>query len=356
MTFRFYPIAATVMALLLVGAGAVLIAHVPGYAVAAPAPPAALATAPAGTVVTVDVKEGDSAAVIADRLQSAGVIQSSDLFNELTALEGMENGLAAGEYQLNRNMPVAEVISRLHAGNTGALRVTIPEGKRIEEVAQILDKAGVVPAQAFLDAVHNGHYNYDFLGDDPPAAGLEGYIFPDTYNFPDHNKPEDVVSLMLKDFGQRLTPDLRAAIQQQGLSLHQAVTLASIVEREAEAPNERPTIASVYLNRIRLGMPLQADPTVQYALAQDPTSLNQFGLWKSELTLDDLAVDSPYNTYLHNGLPPGPIANPGLGSLQAVAHPAQTNFLYFVAKGDGTHAFAATYAEQQANVAKYQQP
>ncbi len=211
-----------------------------------------------------------------------------------------------------------------------------------------------MPAQAFLDALHNGHYSYDFPQNEPPGAGLEGYLFPDTYEFPAQNKPEDVVNLMLKDFGQRLTPDLRQAIAGQGLTIHQAVTLASIVEREAQVPAEQPIIASVFENRMKIGMPLQADPTVQFALSQDPKSVAQFGLWKGDLTYDDLAVDSPYNTYAHTGLPPGPIANPGLGALQAVAHPAQTNYLYFVAKGDGSHAFAATYDEQLANIAKYQ--
>jgi UPF0755 protein len=338
-------------AIVLLGALAIYLA--PSLAVAGP--PTAATSAPAsGAPITVDVNEGDSAVLIADRLWHAGVIQSPELFTELTALEGLQNGLAAGQYQLARAMPASEVIARLHAGDTGAVRVTIPEGRRVEEVGTLLEKAGVVSAQSFEDALQNGHYSYDFLSDDPAGAGLEGYVFPDTYNFPQHNQAEDVVNLMLRDFGQRLTPDLRTAIQQEGLSIHDAVTLASIVEREAQAPQERPVIASVFLNRMRLGMPLQADPTVQFALTANPQSLSQFGLWKQELTPDDLAVSSPYNTYLVRGLPPGPIANPGLDALQAVAHPAQTNFLFFVAKDDGTHAFAATYAEHQANIAKYQ--
>jgi len=350
---RFYPSLAFAAAAIIVLAGATAMLLVPGFAAGA-TPVSVYATPPASAPITVDVNEGDNANVIAARLARAGVIQSVELFTELTALEGLQNGLAAGQYQLARAMPASEVIARLHAGDTGAIRVTIPEGKRIEEVGAILDKAGVVSAQSFQDAVQKGNFSYDFLGDNPAGGGLEGYIFPDTYNFPQHNKPDDVVNLMLRDFGQRLTPDVRSAFQRQGLSIHDAVTLASIVEREAEAAEERPVIASVFLNRMRLGMPLQADPTVQFALAANPQSLSQFGLWKQALTPDDLAVSSPYNTYAVNGLPPGPIANPGLGSLQAVAHPAQTNYLFFVAKDDGTHAFAATYAEHQANIAKYQ--
>jgi UPF0755 protein len=353
MSVRSYSLMASGAAAAIILAGAVAMLLVPGYAIGAgpgPAPAAAASTTP----ITVDVNEGDSANLIAARLAHAGVIQSVELFTELTALEGLQNGLAAGQYQLARGMPASEVIARLHAGDTGAIRVTIPEGKRIEEVGAILEKAGVVPSQSFMTAVQNAQYSYDFLSDNPAGAGLEGYIFPDTYNLPQHNKPEDVVNLMLRDFGQRLSPDLRSAFQQQGLSIHDAVTLASIVEREAQAPEERAIIASVFLNRMRLGMPLQADPTVQFALAANQRSLSQFGFWKQELTPDDLAVSSPYNTYVVGGLPPGPIANPGLDSLQAVAHPAQTNYLFFVAKDDGTHAFAATYAEHQANIVKFQ--
>jgi UPF0755 protein len=350
---RLPRILALVVALAIAAFAVFVVQRIPGYAVSAPSVVSSL-PAPAGNPIIVEVHQGDSAGAIAARLKSSGVIQSADLFEELATLEGMQNGLAAGQYQFSAGMPAGEVIVRLHAGNTGALRATIPEGKRIEEVGAILEKAGIVPAQSFLDAVHNGKYNNDFLADNPAGAGLEGYIFPDTYNFPQQNQASDVVALMLKDFGQRLTPDLRASIKQEGLSIHDAVTLASIVEREAQKPEERVTIASVFFNRIKAGMPLQADPTVQFALSANPKSVATFGLWKTQLTLDDLAVSSPYNTYVNKGLPPGPIANPGLGSLQAVAHPAQTKYLFFVAKDDGSHVFAETFAEHQANIAKYQ--
>jgi UPF0755 protein len=347
-------IAAAVAACAIALLSAVVILRLPKYAIASPTFPGTLPPTPTGDTVSIQIDEGDTAVDIANRLQAAGVIRDADQFNELAELQGLQNGLAAGQYQLSRNLPAAEVIARLHAGGGGALRVTIPEGKRLEEVAALLDKAGVVPAQSLIDAATSGHYTNDFLRDNPSGSGLEGYVFPDTYNFPAHNKPEDVVNLMLKDFGQRLTPDLRNAYQQEGLSIHNAVTLASIVERESEDPTEAPIIASVFLNRMRLGMPLQADPTVQFALSTDPKNVSANGYWKSALTLDDLAIDSSYNTYLHTGLPPGPITNPGLSSLQAVAHPAQTNYLFFVAKDDGTHVFAATFAEHQANIAKYQ--
>jgi UPF0755 protein len=157
---------------------------------------------------------------------------------------------------------------------------------------------------------------------------------------------------MVDDFGQRVSPALRASMEANGLTDYQGVTLASIVEREAVAPAERPIIASVYYNRLKRGMKLQADPTVQYALLKDDGSAAN-GFWKHSLTFADLAVPSPYNTYQVTGLPPGPICNPGLDSLEAVAHPATTDFLYFVAKSDGTHAFARTLQEQEDNVARY---
>src|SRR5712692_2521406 len=306
---RLLSLAAVAVACAVIVVGALAVTRIPGYAVAAPTTPAALPSPPSGETVTIQVNEGDSAIDIAERLRAAGVIRSADLFSELAGLQGLQNSLAAGQYQFSRNLPASEVISRLHQGSTGAIRVTIPEGKRLQEVAEILDKGGVVPAQGFLDAVNNGRYTNDFLRDNPQGAGLEGYLFPDTYNFPAHNKPEDVVNLMLKNFGLRLTPDVRAAFQQEGLSIHSAVTLASIVEREAQNPAEAPMIASVFFNRMKLGMPLQADPTVQFALSSDSKSLATYGVWKSQLTLDDLTVESAYNTYMHTGLPPGAIAN-----------------------------------------------
>ena len=336
-------------------AGILLVEIVPGYALGGSAAQSVKPlTYKPGDSVTVEIRQGDNAEIIAERLKSAGVIDNTDLFGELVALEGLQDHLAAGQYDFNKNMAVADIITRLHDGDVGAIKVTIPEGKRVEEVAAIVQGAGLVSAQDFLSAAQAGHYNYDFLTGVAPGSSLEGYLFPDTYNFPRHNKPEDVVNAMLKDFNQRLTPEMRAGFAQQGLSVKQAVTLASIVEREAQLSTERPTIASVFLNRIREGMPLQADPTVQFALAANAQNVARYGWWKQDLTLVDLKQTSPYNTYLQTGLPPGAIANPGQASLEAVAHPAQTNYLYFVAKGDGSHVFAATFAEQQTNIARYQ--
>jgi UPF0755 protein len=160
---------------------------------------------------------------------------------------------------------------------------------------------------------------------------------------------------MLQAFQDNLTPDIKPAAEGMGLTLHEVVTLASIIEREAVVPEERPVMAQVFLSRLRQGIPLEADPTVQYAIAEDPSVVKEFGYWKQELTRADLEYDSPYNTYANEGLPPGPICSPRLESMAAVAHPAATSYLYFVAKGDGSHAFASTLQEHLENIQRYQQ-
>ena len=184
----------------------------------------------------------------------------------------------------------------------------------------------------------------------PPGSGLEGFLFPSTYDFALAANAHDVVQRLLAAFDQHYQNEILPKLAATGLTLREVVILASIVEREARVPDDRPLIASAFLNRLRIGMALNADPTVQYAVAGDPASVEQFGYWKLELTLADLDLPSPYNTYVHAGLPPGPIANPGLAAILAVLEPADTEFLYFVARPDGSHVFAETFAEHQRNV------
>lgn len=190
--------------------------------------------------------------------------------------------------------------------------------------------------------------SFDFLDDVPDGASINGFLFPDTYTIPADSSAADVVYYMLETFGKRVTPEDRAAFEEQGLSLYDAITIASIVEREAAVAEERPIIAAVYLNRLEQEMLLNADPTIQYAVGTP----NE---WWPTLTNADLEVDSPYNTYLYDGLPPSPISNPGLASIQSVSAPADVSYLYFVAKGDGSgeHAFADTYEQHQQNVCTF---
>ena len=305
--------------------------------------------------VQIKVQPGESPNAIATKLERAGVIRSAGHFGVLAGLMGAENKLQAGDYELTKGMPTTVVIDRLRQNVLlPQFVLTIPEGWRWEQVGEHLERKGIASAADFEAALKATDYNAPFLAGRPPGSSLEGYLFPDTYFFTVKATPRDIVARLLTTFNEKFPPELQQQAQNQGLTLHQAVTLASIVEREAVLPAERPIIASVFLNRIREGIPLQADPTVQYALASDPESVAKYGWWKRALTEDDLKVRHAYNTYVNRGLPPGPIASPGASSLRAVVQPEQTDFLYFVAKPDGGHAFARTLDEHNRNVRQYQ--
>jgi UPF0755 protein len=316
-------------------------------------------SSPGGDPVFVNVESGDSASSIAKRLQGAGVIDSAASFERLAKITGGDRALAAGEYEFVPGTSVLDALTRIHAGLTSARIVTIPEGLRLEEIAALLEKREVVKASDFLAAVNalatNGTgLDADLLKDKPRSATLEGYLFPATYSFKRNIDASEVALQMVSSLSKALPPELRAEARAQGLNLHEVLTLASIVEREAVIPSDRPLIASVYRNRLKIDMPLQADPTVQYAVASRPGSVVEYGYWKNQLTQQDLQFDSTYNTYAKIGLPPGPIANPGIDSIIAVIRPANTKYLYFVARNDGSHAFAETFEQHQANVEKYQ--
>lgn len=329
------------------------IAQTPDTILSDDAPHAIATPAAGGGTVSITVEQGESARSIGHNLQDQGVIRSSRLFEVLVALTGVQDKLEAGSYEFDQGMPAIEAVHRIAEGKTASRDVVVPEGRRAEEVGEILQRAGVVDRQAFLDALVKSQYNEPFLAESS-SASLEGFLFPAKYSFNRGVKASDVVDRMLQAFQSKVASQLQ--LEGQAMTLDQVVTLGSIVEREAQDPSERPLIASVYLNRLRLGIALEADPTVQYALTTFALSVDAHGWWKKDLTLDDLKVDSPYNTYVHAGLPPGPIANPGLDSMLAVVRPARTNYLFFVAKNDGTgqHAFAETLEEHLANIQKYQ--
>ena len=312
-----------------------------------------------GAPVNVTVQQGESAKAIGSKLQELGVIRSRRLFEVLVGLTGVQNSLEAGEYEFDPGTTAIEAVRRIASGRTASRSVLVPEGRRIEEVAAIVEKAGLTDQQSFSDAL-NGAFSEKFLqaraciaAQNSGACTFEGYLFPARYEFSRGAKAEQIVDAMLQGFQTNVADKIQ--LEGQNLTLSEVVTLASIVEREAATASERPIIASVFLNRLKAGIPLQADPTVQYAIARDNDSVAKYGWWKKALTLDDLKVDSPYNTYTNAGLPPEPIANPGLDSIEAVIRPAQTNYLFFVAKNDGTHVFAETLQEHQRNVDQYQQ-
>ncbi len=304
--------------------------------------------------VFIDVKAGDSAGDIGRRLQDEGVIESATSFALLARATGAERSLAAGEYEFEQGTSVVDALSRIKNGLTAARVVTIPEGLRVEEVAGLLERRGIVKGSDFLAALAPSATGALVAAGRPAGAGLEGYVYPATYSFSRRATAQEVAGTMLKALDDRFTPQMREDAKRLGLSPHEVVTLASIIEREIIVPQERPIVASVYLNRLRQGIALQADPTVQYAVGPAIGTLNQASYWKRELTAQDLQSGSPYNTYAKPGLPPGPIANPGIDSILAVLQPAQTNFLYFVARPDGSHAFSATFDEHQRNVERYQ--
>ncbi|MBI1884880.1 MAG: endolytic transglycosylase MltG [Chloroflexi bacterium] len=348
---RLLTIAAVVVALGLTGAAAWQMWESPNV-IEEPSPSAA--PPETGEPIVVSINPGESAQAIGDRLEEMGVIDSSVQFRVLVALLGYDQMMQAGDYEFDPGTPTLEAVRRIRHGLVSSLVLAVPEGWRLGEIAEAAEAEGIAGAEEIRLAAVAGFYQFDVLSELAPSASLEGYLFPATYFFRRSDTAADVVRAMVKTTEETFTPELRQEAANAGLSVHTVLTLASIVEREAKKPAERPVIAQVFLKRLRLGMALEADPTVQYAVAEDPSSVAKYGWWKKELTLQDLAADSPYNTYRNSGLPPGPIASPGLDSILAVIRPADTNYLFFVAKPNGSHAFAETYDEHQANVDKYQ--
>jgi UPF0755 protein len=292
---------------------------------------------------TLLVPQGASADTIGRELCDLGFVSHAPLFRAYVTLRGAGPHLRAGEYSLDGPLSMEQVVDMLVKGEVARHDVTFPEGRSLEETSLLAESHGL-PREVFLAAAKNAALIRDL---DADATDLEGYLFPDTYDFarsPD--APAQLVGRMVGRFRDVVTPVL-PALQAQGLSVRQAVTLASIVELETARAEERPRIAAVFLNRLRRGMPLQTDPTVIYAL-------RKAGHYDGNIHKKDLDVDSPYNTYRHPGLPPGPIASPGRESLRAVADPAEGRELYFVSRNDGSHQFSETLAEHERAVDKYQ--
>jgi UPF0755 protein len=301
--------------------------------------------------------EGASASSVGSDLEAAGIIRSGRQFQVLVSLMGLQDQLSAGDHRLKLNSSVVEVINLITVKEgVDTIRVTFPEGIRIEEMAVRAQEAGFGLSEEFIEAAGRATLPESLQGVIPEGQGLQGYLFPDTYILPVGSTMDDLVALMLETFDERFSPELRAAVEARGVSIHGAVTLASIIEREAVIAEERPVMAGVFFNRLAAGDTLGADPTVQFALTSDPASVAEFGYWKRELTFEDLEVDSPYNTRKFPGIPPGPITNPGLAALEAVANAATTDLYFFVADAvaaDGSHRFAVTQAEHDANIALY---
>lgn len=278
--------------------------------------------------VLFEVYAGESTSHIAQRLNREEIISHPRRFVVKAKLKGIDRRLQSGVYRLHTYMSEDSVLVVLSRGVVATVTVTIPEGLKLRGIAGRLAGAGVVNQDTFLALCRDKRLLTEF---NIPFGSFEGLLFPDTYGFPLGILPEDVLRVMLSRFFEIAEPMLRE------VSLDTLIILASIVEREAYLEEERPVIASVFLNRLRKGMPLESCATIEYALPEH----------KERLTYTDLRIDSPYNTYINTGLPPGPICSPGKASLEAVARPQKTRYLYFVSKGDGSHYFSETASEHE---------
>lgn len=288
----------------------------------------------------VEIPANESAFGIAERLHDSGAIRSRVGFVALSLVRGSVRSLKAGEYEVPRGASALDVLALLESGRVRQHPVLHPEGATLTELARALETARLAPAADVMRTATDPAF-LRAHGINGPSA--EGYLFPDTYYFVRGMTAEQLLGRMVQRMQSKLTPELREQATARHLTIHELLTLASIVEREAVIPEERPLIAAVFWNRLRLGMPLQADPTVQYAMGKE----------RRGLTRVDLQTDHPYNTYQRAGLPPGPIASPGLDAIAATLNPAPVNYLYFVKKDDQRHHFSATVEEHNIAVTRY---
>ena len=279
---------------------------------------------------------------IATRLADADVVQSRFAFLAFTVGRGRIRALKAGEYEIPRDASTLDVVNLLASGRVRQHVILQPEGATINELARALETERLARAEDVVRVAHDEAFLKTL---DVPGPSLEGYLFADTYQFVRGMSPQEILTRMVQRTRAKLTPDMLARAKARDLDVHQLLTLASIIEREAVDPEEQRLISAVFWNRLKADMPLQADPTVQYAMAKERRTLSK----------TDLATDHPYNTYARHGLPPGPIASPGLGAIAAALDPAPVKYLYFVARDDRRHYFSTTVAEHNAAVARYRQ-
>lgn len=296
-----------------------------------------------GEAVFVEIPQGAGVAAITRRLSDAGLLEHLYVFRLSVWQQGAERQLRAGEYRFDRPISPRRLVAALVRGDVYLRPLTFPEGLVIAEMAALYEQGGFGTARDFEQAARDATLVRDL---DADATDLEGYLFPDTYQLPRRVDAPALVKTMIDRFREVAGPSAGHAAR-QGLTTRQWVTLASLVEKETRLDTERPLVAAVYANRVRIGMGLQCDPTVIYAL-------RKAGQWDGNLTRANLQIDSPYNTYRYRGLPPGPIASPGRASLAAAAAPAAVDFLYFVSRNDGSHAFSSTLSEHNLNVRRFQ--
>lgn len=301
-----------------------------------------------GEETRVDVEPGTSAVRILAQLEDAGVIRDARLARLYLVYRLGDPSLKAGQYRFDEPLAAPRVLERLVRGNVVIHAVTLIEGLDLRETAQSLAAQGFGQLDVFLEEMGDPSRIRDL---DPEAPDLEGYLYPETYHFargtPEAEIVDTLVATFRRGWNEEVEPIFEAKPELREMGVRGLVTLASIVEKETQADEERALVASVYANRLRIGMPLQADPTVI-------TALKKLGRWDGNIRRADLKVDHPYNTYVHGGLPPGPVCSPTLPSLLAAAQPADSDYLYFVSKNDGTHVFSRTLPEHNRAVQRWQ--
>lgn len=291
--------------------------------------------------VTVEILQGTGLNKTAQILEESGLIKSSLVFKSSAVLERLDKTIKAGEYEFKKNMTPSEILSILSEGKVKLYKIVIPEGYTVLQITDLIDASGVTTRKAFLEAATDKDFIKE-LG--IKTDSIEGYLFPETYLFPKKTSPKKIIKTMTSGLFKIFTPEAIKRSRELKLTVHQIITLASIIEKETGSAGERPLISSVFHNRLRLGMRLETDPAVIYGI-------NDFD---GNITKKDLQTPGPYNTYLIPGLPPGPIACPGEASIKAALYPAETKYLYFVSKNDSTHFFSTNYRDHQNAVRLYQ--
>jgi len=291
--------------------------------------------------VVIEIPSGMSLRALGNLLQERGLTSSAERFGWLVRFKGAARRIKAGEYQLSTGLRPGEVLDKIVRGEVLLHQITFPEGYTIEQMAELLESRDLAKSDAFIAAANNLAFVQRLK---IPAPTLEGYLFPDTYQFARNLPAEKILASLVERFEQHFGPTQEEKAKELGFTTHQVVILASVVEKETAVPDERPLIAGVFLNRLKKGIRLQSDPTVIYGLKN----------FDGNLTKAHLEADTAYNTYTRRGLPAGPICNPGAASIQAVLNPASTSYLYFVAKKDGTHYFSSTLVEHNAAVLRHQ--
>ena len=302
------------------------------------------------TNVAINIPSGSSTGSIARALEENGIVRSATAFKYYVKFSGNDGKLQAGDYNLSPSMTGEQLVKALLSGKNNTLKFTIPEGYSAEQTARALADKGFGDYDAFIDVIENGDFSYDFidkLGYNGQGSRLEGVLFPDTYEVYEGSSEYQIIDKMLSEFDKVFTDEYYARMSEMGLSLRDTLSIASIIEREAKINSDRPLISSVIYNRLNIGMKLQMCSTVQYILGEP----------KEFLTNKDISIESPYNTYKNNGLPPGPICSPGKASIEAALYPADTDYLYFVVseKLDGSHNFSSNSKDFEKDKAAYKQ-